>query len=72
MNGLINLRGIRRLRRREALTQLVEVRVDAVGAGDGAQQPRLQEGGPLVDQAALPPDVALSRRPQVTRREERG
>lgn len=50
-----------RLRDR-GLTQLVKVRLGAVLLQDGAHQPGLQEGGPLVDQAALSPDVVLRTR----------
>ena len=35
------------------------MRVDAVGSGDGAHQPSLQEGGPLVHQAPVAPHVVL-------------
>ena len=40
-------------------TQLVEVRLHPVAPGYRAHQPRLQEGGPLVDQRPLTSVVVL-------------
>lgn len=51
--------------RKHELTQLVEVSLRAVSLQDRAHHPGLQEGGPLVHQAALPPDVALRTRGNV-------
>lgn len=44
---------------REVLTQLVEVRVEAVRSWDRTHQPGLLEGAPLVDQTPLASDVIL-------------
>lgn len=42
-----------------SVTELIELCVDSRRAGDRTHQPGLQEGGPTVDQAPLPPDVIL-------------
>lgn len=47
-----------------ALTQLVEVCLQAVWTRDGTHQTSLLEGAPLVDQAALASDVVLHREEQ--------
>lgn len=44
---------------RAPLTQLVKVRLRAVFLQNGTHHPGLEEGGPLVHQAALPADVVL-------------
>ena len=53
--------GRRPCRRTQAgrLTELVEVRLNPVRPGHGADEPGLQEGAPLVDQAAVTTVVIL-------------
>lgn len=51
--------GRRRAEKGGCFTELVELGVDSGRAGDRTHQPGLQEGGPAVDQAPLPPDVIL-------------
>ena len=47
------------LRTENGLTQLIEVCIDAVDAGNGAQEPGLEERGPLVHQAPVASHVVL-------------
>lgn len=54
------------LKTEDALTQFIEVRIDAVGTGHGAQEPGLEESGPLVDQAPVAPHVILHKHAHTT------